>query len=395
MSKQRILAALSVVLTACSIETERVDVTGTHAALTAECVTLDFESTATGGPVERGDVLSDVYDGYGIDVRVWRGDDPTEQGLPVAFDSAHPTGGDWDLAFEGQGNLLISQESFDDGDVIAGYVEAPDDDARGAVFELSFAEAVCVNELTLLDIDVGEAPTDVVLLGDDDAEIQILSREPMGNNTRDVVPIDACGVRRIVVSIPRSGAVDDIVVCPGAATEEPPSPPPPHDGHRGAHGRRRGGHRGGHGGHHGGHGGHHGGHGGHHGGHGGHHGGHGGHHGGHGGHHGGHGGHHGGHGGHHGGCGPHGDDGTPPPTDNPDDTEDPDDTENPDDTEDPTDNPDDTEDPDDTEIPPSDVPPTDDTEDPDDTEVPPSDVPPTDDTEDPDDTEVPPGDDQG
>ncbi len=195
-----------------------------------ECVTLDFETTAEGEPIARGDVLHDVYAGYGVDVRVWRGDDPTERGLAVAFDSAHPTGGDWDLAFEDQGNLLISQECFDDADVIAGYVEEPDDDAHGAVFEILFPEEVCVSALTLLDIDVGEVPTDVTLFGAGDAQVGAVSVEPLGNNTRDVVGLgDTCGVRRIVVSIPKSGAVDDIVVCPTVITEEPPNPEDPED----------------------------------------------------------------------------------------------------------------------------------------------------------------------
>ena len=229
MSKQLMGIALSVAAAGCSTEADVADIARHTAAVEAECFTLDFETTSSGDPIQLGDVLSDVYRDDGIDVRVWRGADPSRAGLPVAFDSAHPTGGDWDLEFEDQGNLLISQECFDDADVLAGYVDEPDDDRHGATFEVIFQEPVCVAELTLLDIDVGETPTDVALMGAGDVELRTVAIDPLGNNTRDVVGMgDTCGVLRIVVSIPSSGAVDDIVVC-REDESDPPEPPPTDD----------------------------------------------------------------------------------------------------------------------------------------------------------------------
>lgn len=180
------------------------------------CSTLDFDSDGLGAPIGAGSVLTDVYAELGVEIRVWKGGHPDKVGLPVAFDSNAPTGGDDDLAFTGLGNLLISQESFDDADVAAGFVAEPDDDARGATFELVFDQPRCVTSLTMLDLDFDEPGAKIKLYDAADERILTHHVDPTGNGERaDTVLPDTgdCNVARMTISICSSGAVDNIEIC--------------------------------------------------------------------------------------------------------------------------------------------------------------------------------------
>ncbi len=192
-----------------------------------DCFVLDFDTDGTGAPIAAGAVVEDAYRARGITIDVF-GKDCRSDGLGVAFDSAHPSGGDNDLGFEGLGNLLINQEHFDSNDETRGRVDEPDDNAGGAVFEFHFATPVCVKGLTMLDIDLGERPAEIRLYGAADELLDTTRVEPMGNNTREDVAIDrdSCDVQRMTIKISSSGAIDNVRICRPVEPEPEPEPEP-------------------------------------------------------------------------------------------------------------------------------------------------------------------------
>lgn len=180
-----------------------------------QCTTLDFDTAPDGSPIAAGDIVEDVYSSIGVHLDVWKKPSKSCPGLGVAFDSDHPTGGDDDLKFENLGNLLINQEHFDDTDIANGYVSEPDDEARGAFFEFTFDDPVCVTSMVLLDIDYDEQPVKIKFYDDTDTLVATHSVDPMGNNVRlDVsLPAMECTVRRMTVHLSSSGAMDNLTFC--------------------------------------------------------------------------------------------------------------------------------------------------------------------------------------
>lgn len=213
ISSQFFASCLACVLAgACTADTGRDD----RAAGGAEtCDYLNFDVDGDGLPIAAGDIVESAYAGVGVHIRVYDSDETTE-GLGVAFDTANPTGGDNDLSFAGLGNVLINQEHWDAADVAAGRVAEPDDEARGALFELTFDDPVCVKSLVLLDIDFGEDAARIELFDDNGQRVAAHQVDPMGDNVRLDVALPAtatCNVRRMTVLVDSSGAMDDVQIC--------------------------------------------------------------------------------------------------------------------------------------------------------------------------------------
>lgn len=163
----------------------------------------------------------------------------------LIFDSANPTGGDFDLGtpnetFGGpgvgvggevgsptqndvaQGNLLVIAENFydNDGD---GLIDDPDDeDQIGMVISLDFSgitvpfvpENVRVEAVTILDVEEeqGEEPATAVLFGAGDVVLAEVLLEATGDNGRRTVPIGVDGVVRMEFRLNGSGAIDDVEI---------------------------------------------------------------------------------------------------------------------------------------------------------------------------------------
>jgi hypothetical protein len=187
------------------------------------CWTLDFETDGDGAPIAPGQIVEDAYASRGVTISVDSTAKGRKPGLGVAFDATAPTGGDDDLGFPEQGNVLINQEDFDRDDIAAGRVEVPDDQACGARFSICFEMPVCVTALTILDIDEGEDPVIVDLFDADGNHTVRHEVPPVGDHERAQVvlpPQDECTTVRAVVRLSGSGAIDDIVVCDRADEED-------------------------------------------------------------------------------------------------------------------------------------------------------------------------------
>lgn len=167
-------------------------------------VTLDFEGFASG----------DVVDGQlpGVTITAQRdGDDAASQNDAMVFDSTDPTGGDHDLEFADQGNILIISEDNDSSDA--------DDNAQGGTINFAFDDPSDVVSLTLLDIE--EAGGTVDLLNADGDLICTLDIPVTGDNEAQELEVDTDGVSSMNVNFVGSGALDDVTFIPPCDVEDP------------------------------------------------------------------------------------------------------------------------------------------------------------------------------
>ncbi|MCP3961578.1 MAG: hypothetical protein GY719_27365, partial [bacterium] len=200
---------------------------GTCSAGSVCLPTLDFEKDGGGLPLPAGAVVdhqwgTDTLPG-GITVTTGQAAHPA-----MIFDSANPTGGDWDLGtpnqdFGGPGSGSggrdgqRGQNALPLGKIVIisedGSSSDPDDNACGGTLTFTFPKPVYVNSVQVLDIDEGMAG-DVVAR---DASGSIVLAEEMlnnrGNNSVQRVYLKVEGVKTLEVFLPGSGAVSEIDFC--------------------------------------------------------------------------------------------------------------------------------------------------------------------------------------
>jgi len=202
--------------------------------------TLDFDTDASGAAIPAGADVSEVYAGLGVHISVKKGTSGDYYGRPISFNSDDPTGNDPDLGtpnrdFGGPGigsggsqgsagendvtlhNLMILAENTVDnnGD---GLVDDPDDAVQGARFYIRFDTPSCVYSMDFVDL---ESPATIRLY---DANYDFMGEAPVpgnGNNSFFRAEGQVCGVSKIKVIIPESGAIDNIVFCPGDGPDCP------------------------------------------------------------------------------------------------------------------------------------------------------------------------------
>lgn len=199
-----------------------------------ECVVIDFETDALGAPVSAGQVIDDEYGLWGITVSAIN-DKSGHPDLAITFDSENPTGGDYDLGTphtdfggpgignggksgapgensEPLGNVLIIAENDLDANN-DGLIDTPDDEARGGLIDLVFAEPTYVEGFTLIDIDGNETNAKVELHGTGGLLGTHLAGA-LGNNSVEDRLVDTNNVTRMKVFFEHSGAIDNICVAP-------------------------------------------------------------------------------------------------------------------------------------------------------------------------------------
>lgn len=160
-------------------------------------VTLDFEG------VDAGDVVSTQF--AGVTVSAQRaGDSESSANDAMIFDSANPTGGDHDLEYADQGNILIISEDNDSGD--------PDDNAHGGTLTFEFDEPARVESLNILDIE--ETGGTIDLFDADGVLLQTVAIPAPGDNSAQEVEIMTDNVTTMNVNLVGSGAVDELVYTP-------------------------------------------------------------------------------------------------------------------------------------------------------------------------------------
>ncbi len=213
------------------------------ASVHAQVEVVDFDRLPTGA------VVSEVFGDQGtgpVKVRGVNGWFAPDVNAAVIFDSAIPTGGDFDLGapnevFGGPGKgiggergtykndeplgklLIIAENLVDvDGD---GLIDDPDDEGKlGRVdFEFDFSEVgpVTLHRMTLIDVEERERTPTVRLLGAGGALLLAKELDITGDNGRVRIPLGPTpGVLKMVVELHGSGAISSIRF-------EPSGPPPP------------------------------------------------------------------------------------------------------------------------------------------------------------------------
>ena len=198
---------------------------------------LDFEKDASGNKLSLGQIIDAEWALFGIHITT---NDPTNHPAMI-FDSAQPTGYDWDLGSpnedfggpgrgtggeEGQpgenrwtlGNVLIISEDRDQDD--------PDDHYAGGTFIFSFEEPTWVHEVKLLDIDANETTGKIVAYDQRDNKIGTFSMQPYGNNSVQIVPVNLENVVRLEIHLQSSGAVAALSFCYDEPIPVTPEPTP-------------------------------------------------------------------------------------------------------------------------------------------------------------------------
>lgn len=153
----------------------------------------DFEDAAA------GDTAALQFDGFSVTAQR-DGDAADSENDAMIFDSSAPTGGDSDLGYADQGNILIISEDNDASD--------PDDEAHGGTMTFEFDEISDVTSLTLLDIEEEGGAVDLYDI--DGALINSVAIPAAGDNSTQELAINTTGVATMEVTLAGSGAVDDL-----------------------------------------------------------------------------------------------------------------------------------------------------------------------------------------
>ncbi len=187
-------------------------------------VNLDFDDLPT------GQIVNHQYSQHGIAISADNHNGGPD--LAVIFDSANPTGGDYDIgtpnqSFGGpgsgsggaasgdgpngiaQGKVLISQEhGYDRGDGIIS--TEPDDQTGGGSIVFDFDSATRVVSVEMLDVHSGGQIVARDAHGNAIATAPILS---LGTNAFQVVGIEADGVRQLSVDFADTATVASLQLC--------------------------------------------------------------------------------------------------------------------------------------------------------------------------------------
>jgi hypothetical protein len=188
--------------------------------------TIDFDTDAHGNPLAAGTIVAEQWAAWGVHVTT---NDPTNHPAMI-FDSSNPTGDDPDLGtpnedFGGpgqgnggksgqpgenslsQGKILIISEDNDPSD--------PDDNSGGGTIIFTFDEPTPVDDVYIMDIEIEEAGSKISAwnaVNGGTLLAQVYMQTP-GDNSFQVVPVNADGVRRLEIFFKSSGGVPAIVFC--------------------------------------------------------------------------------------------------------------------------------------------------------------------------------------
>ena len=136
----------------------------------------------------------------------------------ILFDSANPTGDDFDLATPGYGPdnlvpegmlLIIAENDFDAN--ADGLVDDPDDEAAGGVITFHFDEPVVVCSVKLIDLD---QPANEVRFYDFERERQCIPFVAKGDNSSTRLEMFAYETHRVQVDFGGSGGIAYLGVMP-------------------------------------------------------------------------------------------------------------------------------------------------------------------------------------
>lgn len=194
---------------------------------------LDFESAPNGDEIPAGLSVTEQWAGLGVHISA-KNNNSAHPSKAIIFDSANPTGGDWDLGtpaskFGGKGRgegglagegtnvlplnkvLIIAENDVDaDRD---GLVDDPDDEAGGGTLRFDFDDPVEISTITLLDIDKNEASA-VFKVHLSDGDVKTMPISGLGDNSVFDIEPHWKGVKALEIILPGSGSLAAMQICP-------------------------------------------------------------------------------------------------------------------------------------------------------------------------------------
>lgn len=157
---------------------------------------VDFDTTSSGDELLAGTSITTQYDSFsGLTIST-----PRDKFGAMIFDTNNPTGGDFDLATENQGNVLIISEDGDASD--------PDDKAGGGTIRFQWSDEVLVNSISLLDIE--ETGGSISVYGDDGDLLRTIAIPDFGDNSLGQLDINTADVAYLDVDLVGSGAITEL-----------------------------------------------------------------------------------------------------------------------------------------------------------------------------------------
>ena len=163
---------------------------------------IDFETDGDGNALSKGQIIDDEFAALGITVTT---DDPVNHPAMI-FDSANPTGGDFDLATSNQGKILIISEDGDSSD--------PDDNRHGGTLIFNFDSPRSIEALGLLDT---EEPGGEIRTYDAAGNLISVTAIPtIANGASQTVQVGDTDVSRMEVHLSGSGAITHLCFEPAA-----------------------------------------------------------------------------------------------------------------------------------------------------------------------------------
>ncbi|MEM0998735.1 MAG: hypothetical protein AAGN35_16875 [Bacteroidota bacterium] len=207
------------------------------------CGFVDFDTDAPAGQggaaTQKGQFITTLYrDDIGMTIS-GESDHNNRTGDVIIFNSAQPSGGDWDLGTPNQayggpgigsggtnpmginnvpeGNIIILAENVRDNNN-DGFVDNPDDDAAGGTITFDFDDPITLNQLLLVDLD-DHANNKIRFYYSDNRPMYEISCPQIGNNSRksiDLMEMDNTppdNVIKMEVTFSGSGAIGGIGYC--------------------------------------------------------------------------------------------------------------------------------------------------------------------------------------
>ena len=192
-------------------------VTGLELTLCPVVVAVDEYTTGTPTGLQLGEVLKAQYRprlGFRVDAYSASGVDKC-----VVFDSANPTGGDFDLQTPGthpsntvpyKKVMILADNDVDaNGD---GLIDEPGDDPLGGMLVIRFDFDVTLESATVIDIDSNELAW-FELYNGRGAPLGLYPLSSLGDNSVETILPAVNGVRRIELHMTGSGALADLQYC--------------------------------------------------------------------------------------------------------------------------------------------------------------------------------------
>ncbi|MDY6899189.1 MAG: hypothetical protein SWZ49_14085, partial [Cyanobacteriota bacterium] len=162
----------------------------------SDSYTVDFDKSGFGNELSAGTTITTQYNSLsGLTIST-----PKDEFGAVIFDTSNPTGGDFDLATENQGNVLIISED--------GNASNPDDKAGGGTIRFQWSDDVLVNSIGLLDIE--ETGGSITAYDDDGELLRTVAIPDLGDNSLGQVDINTAEVAYLDVNLVGSGAITEL-----------------------------------------------------------------------------------------------------------------------------------------------------------------------------------------